>query len=215
MRLITLSTAIALTLASPSVFAFGKKKAEAERQALERERAETQAMVDKEMLESVQNINNSLNVLVDLNRGGEGPRTQPAKYGNTSPDPLAQTVAGQMRQPYSNARMPDMAPLIPPKTYQEIQRELGGYSVLDTRIEISWTGSPEGLLSSLADRVGYRFMQGSAKVGAYKRGGYRPITVNERDISVKDLLEKVSAHLNSQADVFVSVPQKTISLLRK
>lgn len=208
--------ALAALLVSPSAFA-GKKTAEIEA----RERASAQAMVDESMAQSLSNIEQSLNVLVGLNRGGEPPRVPPAAYGNTDTNALAPTVAGAARHVDSDQRVSVAAVIAPPQTASEkeraAQRELDLNTALDRRVDVSWNGSAYDLLSSLSRQIGYQFAQGRRTVGdgtPDQRIGAR-VKITANNATVRDILQQVATQVEPQADVFVSVPQRSISLLRK
>ena len=207
--------ALAALLVSPSAFAGKKAELEA------RERASAQAMVDQSMAESLSNIDRSLDVLVGLSRGGEPPRVPPAAYGNTDTNALAPTVAGAARHVDRDQRV-SVAPVIaPPMSASEkeraAQRERDLNAALDRRVDVSWNGTAYDLLSAISSQIGYQFAQGRRTVGDGKpdpRIAAR-VKVTATGATVRDVLQQVAGQVDSQADVFVSVPQRSISLLRK
>jgi len=214
---LVLATLTAL-LASPSVFAGNaKKNAEVDAQA----RASAQTMVDESMARSLQNIDQSLNVLVGLNRGGEPPRVAPAAYGNMDTNALAPTVAGAARKVEVDERVAVAPVIAPPQTATEKERaarhEAELDQALDRRVDISWNGSAYELLNSLSKQIGYQFAQGRRSVAA---GVVDPridahVKVSMTGVTVREVLQSVATQVEGKADVFVSVPERSISLLRK
>jgi hypothetical protein len=210
------TAALAALMVSPAAFA-GKKQASIDAA----ERASAQAMVDASMAQSLNSIERSLDVLVGLSRGGEPPRVAPAAYGNRAPNPLAVTVAGAARQVTKDARV-NVAPVVaPPATTIErdasAAREAELNSALSRRVDVSWNGSAYDLLASLASQINYSFAQGSTSVdpGVNKLPLSTPVKVSVKGATVRDVLQQVAQQVDSHADVFVSVPQRSISLLRK
>lgn len=213
-HVIIVSALAAALLSSPSVMANSKKRAEIDAQ----QRQSAQAMVDARMSETLRSIDQSLDVLVGLTRGGEPPRAPAAAYGNTAPNPIASTVAGAARQVQSDDRV-SVAPVIaPPATATE--KELAELrtqqlnNALDRRIDISWTGKASDLLASLAPQIGYDFAQGRTSVGENTDVSAR-VKVSAKNATVREVLQQVADQVSPQASVFVSVPQRSISLLAK
>lgn len=214
-HVIIVSAIAAALLASPSVMANTKKKAELEAQ----ERQSAQALVDARMAETLQSIDKSLDVLVGLSRGGEPPRAAPAAYGNAAPNPIAPTVAGAARQVTSDDRVAVAPAIAPPVTATEKQlaelRERQLNEALDRRVELSWTGSANDLLASLSSQIGYQYALGRTSVGQ----GAAPVAVKVKipaqTATVREVLQQVADQVGPNASVFVSVPQRSISLLAK
>lgn len=214
-HVIIVSAIAAALLASPSVMANNKKRAEIEAQ----ERQSAQAMVDARMADTLKSIEQSLDLLVSLSRGGEPPRAAPAAYGNTAPNPIAPTVAGAARQIASDERVSAAPAVVPPATATEKKvaelRNSQLNEALDRRIDVSWTGSAHDLLASLASQIGYSYATGRTSVG---QGGTRVearVKISAKNATVREVLQQVADQVSPQASVFVSVPQRSISLLVK
>ena len=210
------SAVLATLFVSPSVLASSKKQAELDA----RERASAQSMVDAKMTETMQSIDQSLNVLVGLTRGGEPPRVAPAAYGNTQPNALAPTVAGNARLVDQDARVQVAPAILPPHTATEIERaaakEKALNEALNRRVDVSWNGYAHDLLAKLSEQIDYNFAQGRTAVGTSKEAPIKVhVKVSADNATVRDVLQKVANQVEGKADVFVSVPQRSISLLRK
>ena len=180
--------AIALALAGPSPAHARKKDRDNEAAA----RGQTQEFVDARMHETLSSINRSLDVLVQLNRGGE-----PARAAG----PIGATVAGAAGAPRATVVPPASAPpaaLTAPRS--------GSAADLDKKIDIQWNGSAEGLLRSIAGQVGYDFPALN-----------KPFSVHVRmkgdRISVRQALELIAGQLDGKADIHVAPNTKTIRLV--
>lgn len=175
-------TLIASVLLAPTVSAKGA----GDKTSPQSGQAQTQEYVDARMHETLASIDKSLDKLLIISRGGE-----PAR----KPGIIGPTVAGQ----FGPARTP-ITPGIPPTPPMDP-------SVLQRRVQIQWNGSPEELLRTLSNQLGFSF---STK-GIHNR---QPnIRLEGQDLTVEQTLNLVASQLRGQSDIVVSLPNRKIELV--
>lgn len=156
--------------------------------------------VSQEMGGTIRSIEQSLQVLVDLERGDEGPRKSTA---------LGTTVAG--------AAGPNTAPVRMPNT-AVAQSELGQARIaehrqlskqdLNTRIRLVWTGDAEGLLRELSRKVGFSFSTSGA-------GQVPVVHLNHKEATVEQVLRDIAQQIDAVADVKVDTANRRVVLAYK
>ena len=156
--------------------------------------------VSQEMGGTIRSIEQSLQVLVDLERGDEGPR---------KPTALGTTVAGAAGPNAAPVRMPNAA--VP-------QSELGQARIaehrqlsrqdLNTRIRLVWTGDAEGLLRELSRKVGFSFSTSGT--------GQAPVVhLNHKEATVEQVLRDIAQQIDAVADVKVDTANRRVVLAYK
>lgn len=156
--------------------------------------------VSQEMGNTMRSIEQSLQVLVDLERGDEGPRKSTA---------LGMTVAGAAGPNTSPVQMPNTA--VP-------QSELGQARIaehrqmsrqdLNTRVRLVWTGDADALLRELSRKVGF----------AYSTSGVGQLPVvhlNHKEATVEQVLKDVAQQVDDVADVKVDTTKRRVILAYK
>ena len=159
-----------------------------------------EAFVSHEMENTIRSVEQSLQVLVDLERGDEGPRRSSA---------LGTTVAG--------AAGPDEAPVDMPKVagpdtsigQERIETNRQQSRVdLNTRVRMTWTGEADNLLRELSRRVGFTFSTSGT--------GKAPVVhIKEQEATVEQVLREVARQVDASADVKVDTTQRRVILAYK
>lgn len=107
--------------------------------------------------------------------------------------PIGPTVAGAAG-PNRPATRPDSLPIDP--------------SVLDKKVQIQWNGSAEALLRNLSEQIGFRYVN---------RGGAsdKRVRIESKDLPVREVLNLVAAQIDGQADIHVSLSDRSLGLARR
>lgn len=156
---------------------------------------ETQAFVDGKMYRTISSIDQSLDTLVLLTRGGEPTRKDP---------PIGETVAGA-----AGDKRPAHTPQPTPKEVKiaKIKAEQAA-SVLNREVEIRWNGSAEELLKSLSEQLGFSFSAGKDPVT-------KSVSLQGEKMTVQEVLISVSKQLEGHADILVSLPNESLALIKR
>lgn len=161
---------------------------------------EQDGFVSGEMGGTIRSIEQSLQVLVDLERGDEGPR---------KPTALGMTVAGAAGPNAAPMQMPSVAG---PQTdlgkqRADDQRQLSRQA-LGKKIRLNWTGEADGLLRELSRKVGFAF----ATTGT----GKAPVVhVSQKETTVEQVLRDVAGQIDAVADIKVDPSKRTVTLAYK
>jgi len=149
---------------------------------------------------TISSIEKSLQVLVDLERGDEGPRKNTA---------LGMTVAGAAGPNASAVQMPNKAGADTRIGQAEVvAQKAQTQRDLSTRVRLTWTGSADELLRELSRRVGFSFSESGS--------GQAPVVhINEKDATVEQILRSVSAQVDAAADVKVDTTKRQVILAYK
>lgn len=156
--------------------------------------------VDHKMAETLTSIDRSLQTLIILERGAEAPRAK---------GPIGETVAGAAgsRPPTPKPAPENIGrPATPPATGSGASGHPIDASALDVRLEISWTGSWEGLLQETAKALGFRYVEknkGTLGNGTWSTPGATARTV----------LEAVASKVKNRAEIRVILREKTIEVV--
>lgn len=160
----------------------------------------TQKFVVSQINDTAASIDKSLGVLVALERGNAGLR----KSGV-----IGDTIAGQ--------KSPDISPPSMPSKPQP-QTELGKHvretallnynkGLLNKRMTVQWDGSVDHLLSGIAAKVSYRFVQaGTASLPE--------IHINKKDVPAKNVLAAVANKINGAGVVKIFLAPRVVCLIR-
>jgi hypothetical protein len=151
-----------------------------------------ESYVDAKMHSAVDSIDHSLKILVLLERGD-----QPAH--RTAP--LGWTVAGAASAP----RQPIKVSVAQSAAFYS-QPQPATYSVLDREVRISWDGSAETLLSSLAAKLGMQYGKVGTSIVPY-------VHVEGRRETAREVLSQVSSQISMVADIRVDVAARRIDLI--
>lgn len=156
--------------------------------------------VTQEMGNTIQSIERSLQVLVQLERGDEGPRRSNA---------LGMTVAGAQTANQSPVAMPSTAmgptPMGQARTQETRQATRED---LATRVRLTWTGGADELLRELSRRVGFSFNTTGS--------GTAPVVhIDRKDATVEQILRDVAAQVDSRADIRVDTATRRVTLAYK
>lgn len=156
--------------------------------------------VNQEMGNTIASIERSLQVLVQLERGDEGPRR---------PNALGMTVAGAQAPNQSPVSMPGTAMTPTPMGQARIeQTRQDTREDLATRVRLTWTGSADELLRELSRRVGFSFTTSGS--------GVAPVVhVNHKDATVEQVLRDVAAQIDARADIRVDTATRRVTLAYK
>lgn len=156
--------------------------------------------VSQEMGNTISSIEKSLQVLVDLERGDEGPRKGSA---------LGMTVAGAAGPNASAVSMPARAGAETRIGQNEVaSQKAQTQRALSTRVRLTWTGPADELLGELSRRVGFTFSESGS--------GQAPVVhINEKDATVEQILRAVSVQVDAAADVKVDTTQRKVILAYK
>ena len=156
---------------------------------------ETTAFVDGKMYESIHSIDKSLDTLVLLTRGGE-----PARKDK----PIGDTVAGA-----AGDERPVHEPAVTAQEKKKIlMAEKYESSILDREVEVQWNGSAEELLESMAHQLGFSFSAGKSPVN-------KTVSLSGEEMTVKEVLVSVSKQLEGHADILISLPNKSLALIKR
>lgn len=155
------------------------------------------AFVGQQMGETIQSIERSLQVLVELERGDEGPRKDNA---------LGMTVAGASGPNKAPVQVSSEAMAASPLGQARIeQNRARTLADLNRRIRLQWTGPADDLLRELSSRVGFSFTTsgvGSAPV----------IRVDRDDATVEQVLRDIAAQVDKKADIRVDTATRRVTL---
>ena len=153
--------------------------------------------IQREMGGAIASVERSLQVLVELERGDEGPRKTNA---------LGSTVAGAAGPPRAPVPMSDLAgPDTALGQARAAERKAQGRQALGARVRLTWTGPAEGLLRDLAGRIGFEF--------AVRGHGSAPVVrIKRQETTVEDLLRTVAAQIEPSADIRVDTVQRRMVL---
>lgn len=147
---------------------------------------QTQAYVDAKMHETLSSIDRSLSTLVSVTRGGE-----PARIAG----PIADTVAGA-----AGEQRPAMRPdALPSKVVNQ--------AVLDSKVTIQWDGSAHLLLADISKQIDFRFDGGSHPVS-------KRIKIESNGLPLREVLSLIASQIEGQADIHVSMQDRSIRLVR-
>lgn len=156
--------------------------------------------VSQEMGGTIRSIEQSLNVLVELERGDEGPRKSSA---------LGMTVAGAAGPNAAPVGMPNKA--VPGSEIGQARiaehRQLSRQD-LNTRIRLVWTGDAEGLLRELSRKVGFAYSTSGT--------GQAPVVhLNHKEATVEQVLRDIAHQIDAVADVKVDTANRRVVLAYK
>lgn len=154
----------------------------------------TATLVDQKMIQLSTSVQNSLNALVEIERGDAPARNLT--------NPIGTSIAGR-------AQSAPLAPIRVDTKYADGQSKESVAVVeqrLDTKINIVWNNDADRLLSILANKIGFSF----EKVGY---GIPQKVSVRARDQSVKNILGVVAGQVQGRADIKVDLPNKKIELI--
>ncbi len=156
--------------------------------------------VSQEMGNTISSIEKSLQVLVELDRGDEGPRKSNA---------LGMTIAGASGPNAAPVQMPTKAGSDTNIGKAEISAQKAQTQRdLSTRIRLTWTGPADDLLGELSRRVGFSFSSSGS--------GQAPVVhINEKDTTVEQVLRSISTQVDAVADVKVDTTQRKVILAYK
>lgn len=162
--------------------------------------ASASGFVSQEMGGTIRSIEQSLNVLVELERGDEGPRKSSA---------LGMTVAGADGPNAAPVGMPNRA--VPNSEIGQARiaehRQLSRQD-LNTRIRLVWTGDAEGLLRELSRKVGFSYSASGT--------GQAPVVhLNHQAATVEQVLRDVAQQIDAVADVKVDTANRRVVLAYK
>lgn len=107
--------------------------------------------------------------------------------------PIAATVAGAAG-PARPAARPDALPVDP--------------SVLERKVQIQWNGSADALLRSIAGQIGYSFSNNGRPLDTRVR-------IESKDLPLREVLNLVASQIDGQADIRVSLPDRSLALVRR
>lgn len=158
----------------------------------------TAGYVDRQMGDTVNSIDQSLQSLVRLERGDMGPRKT---------TPLGDTVAGAAgpaKSPYAVSRTADPDTRVAEEDRQA--RINTNRAMLDTRVRLDWDGEASGFLSALAKKVGFGF-------GIEGHGTEPKIHIHVKDATVQSVLTSVAAQINATADIHIDLERRCITLV--
>lgn len=156
------------------------------------------SFVSQEMGGTIRSIERSLQVLVDLDRGDEGPRKTNA---------LGMTVAGAAGPNRPPVRMATVAG---PDTSlgqarQAEQRALARKD-LGTRIRLVWTGRADELLRELSRKIGFTYAVEGAKTSD-------PVVhLNRKETTVEQALQEIAGQIDTVADVKINTASRKVTL---
>ena len=152
------------------------------------------------MENTIRSVEQSLQVLVDLERGDEGPRRSSA---------LGMTVAGAAGPKEAPVDMPKVAgPDTAIGQARIAENRQQSQATLNTRVRLTWTGEADELLRELSRRVGFTFSTSGT--------GKAPVVhVNEREATVEQVLRDVARQVDASADVKVDTTQRRLILAYK
>lgn len=154
--------------------------------------------VQQEMNETISSIERSLRVLVELERGDEGPR---------NPNPIGTTVAGAVTDKKATVPMARQAHPDTPAGQQRIaEQRAASFRDLETRIKLKWTGDADELLRELSKRIGFSYSGGVTT---------QVVTVDFKDATVREVLSEVARQVNTVADVKLDVAKRHLELSKK
>lgn len=163
------------------------------------------AFVQEQVGKTLASIDGSLQVLVELERGDEGPRRSTA---------LGTTVAGAAGQ---NRPPVQMAEVAGPKTATGQAREAAAAAALRakaqqdlaTRVRLEWTGQADGLLRELSSRVGFNFaIRGPNRAAPV-------VQVKHANATVEQVLRDIAHQVDAVADVRVDPAKREVALVYK
>lgn len=147
---------------------------------------QTQEFVDARMHETLASIDRSLTTLVTITRGGDAAR---------KPGIIGPTVAGANGVPRA-AMKPDPAPMPP------IDR-----SILSKKVQIQWNGSADELLRSLSNQLGFAYKKTTTTSPRVRLEG--------EHMTVEQTLNEIAKQIHGQADIVVSLSNRTITLAKR
>ncbi len=161
---------------------------------------EASSFVSQEMGNTIQSIERSLQVLVQLERGDEGLRKTNA---------LGMTVAGAQTADRAPIAMPNTALAATPMGQARIQetREATRED-LATRVRLTWTGGADELLRELSRRVGFSFTTSGS-------GTAPVIHIDHKDATVEQVLRDVASQVDAKADIRVDTATRRVTLAYK
>jgi len=107
--------------------------------------------------------------------------------------PIAATVAGAAG-PNRPASRPDSLPVDP--------------TVLERKVDIQWNGSADTLLRNIAGQIGYSFSNQGRPLD-------KRIRIESKDLPLREILNMVAAQVDGQADIHVSLPNRSLALVRR
>ena len=107
--------------------------------------------------------------------------------------PIASTVAGAAGPDRASTR-PDSLPVDP--------------TVLERKVQIQWNGSADTLLRNIAGQIGYSFSNGGRPLD-------KRIRIESKDLPLREVLNLVASQVDGQADIHVSLPNRSLSLVRR
>ena len=156
-------------------------------------------MVDQQMNQAVQSVDQSLKLLVQLDRGDEGAR---------KPGFIGQTIAGAKAP---NATAPVMPKKAQPQTVLAQKQELARLNynrlALKARMKAQWNGSASDLLKQVAQAIDFRYQESGAAT-------LPKIHLNEPDTTVENVLSMTADQLKPAGFIKVLVGPRVICLVR-
>lgn len=157
------------------------------------------SFVDQEMANTIESIEQSLGVLVDLERGDEGPRKANA---------LGMTVAGAAGPGLAPVPMPSTAAAATPLGQARIEAARARTRAdLATRVRLTWTGSAEELLRDLSTRVGLDFAIRGTRPAAPPL-----VHLDKEEATIEQVLRTVAAQIDKSADIRVDTAARRVTL---
>lgn len=151
--------------------------------------------VNQQMLQVAQSIDSNLKQVVASTRGTEIPRNTRTAIGTT----VAGAPSGFLKPGISvNKSEPD--------GLSNLSRQMISQK-LDSEVKITWNSSADGLLRKLASSIGFSYLEQGSTLNPPK------VSIKSQRDTVKNILGDVARQLGTQADVKVSVAQKTITLV--
>jgi len=178
-------TSIILSFAPGSALAGSWKSNQNQQQAAQQQ---TQEFVDARMHETLSSIDSHLTTLVSLSRSGEAPR---------KPGIIGPTVAGAAGPARSIA-----TPAAPYSTSPVLVDD-----ILARRVTIQWNGSASDLLKSMSSQLGLSYHQTAPVYGKVRLEGH--------SMTVEQTLNLIAKQIHGQADIVLSLPNRSLTLAKK
>ena len=165
--------------------------------------AQADHYVDQNMSQVITSVDHSLQELVRIDRGDEGPRKA---------SPLGSTVAGAAGPRLAPFGMSAQADLNTPlgrsqAAAAEDAQIAANRAWLAKRVRLDWSGSASGFLSDLSTKMGYTFeVNGSVPTPEPN------IRLHVKDSTVESVLDQAAHQVNAVADIHVNLLAKRIEL---
>lgn len=182
----TIATSVFLSLVSISASAGSWRSSPNQQQAAQNQ---TQEFVDARMHETLTSIDSHLNTLVSLSRSGEAPR---------KPGIIGPTVAGAAgpARPIGTPATPYHPPMV-----------VATDDIMSRRVRIQWNGSASDLLKSMSSQLGFSFHQTAPVYGKVRLEG--------DSLTVEQTLNLIAKQIHGQADIVLSLPNRSLTLAKK